>query len=72
MEKCQEVDNMVKVEINVEEIRALDELMKDAKCPIPMGLKLGLFRIRVQEAFNKDQESKLKEKFNDKGKGKTK
>ena len=58
----------MKVEITIDEIRALDELMKDAKCPIPMGLKLGLFRIRIQEELNKEQEKQLKEKFTDKKK----
>ena len=53
----------MKVEITMEEIQALDELYKDAKCPIPMGLKLGLFRIRVQEEFNRERERQLKEKF---------
>ena len=45
---------MVLVDIKAMEVKALDELMKDAKCPIQMGLILGLFRTKVQEAFNKD------------------
>jgi len=62
---------MVKVEINIREVNALDELMKDAKVPIPMGMILGLFRTRVQQELNKEQEKQLKEKFNDKSKSKT-
>jgi len=54
---------MVKVEINIQEVNALDELMKDAKCSIPMGMVLGLFRIRIQQEFNKEQEKQLKDKY---------
>jgi len=54
---------MVKVEINIQEVNALDELMKDAKVPIPMGMVLGLFRTRIQQEFNKEQEKQLKDKY---------
>lgn len=52
---------MVLVEMNPQEVKALDELMKDAKCPIQMGLILGLFRTKIQEAFNKDMKKRQKE-----------
>ena len=61
----------MKVEISTQEINALDELMKDAKVPIPMGMVLGVFRTRIQQEFNKEQEKQMKEKLNGKGKGKT-
>lgn len=60
---------MVLVEMNQREVQALDELYKDAKCPIAMGMILGLFRTRIQEAFVNEQEKKLAERFkNKKGK----
>lgn len=54
---------MVLVEIRPEEVQALDELYKDAKCPIPMGTILGMLRAKIQEAFVKDNEKQLKEKY---------
>ena len=48
--------------MNATEVKALDELMKDAKCPIQMGLILGLFRGKIQEAFNKDMKKQQMEK----------
>lgn len=54
---------MVLVEINQREVQALDELYADAKCPIPMGLVLGLLRTKIQEAFVKEQETLLKGKY---------
>lgn len=58
----------MKIEIRIEEIQALDELYKDAKCPIPMGMVLGLFRVRIQEELNKERERQLKDKYIEKKK----
>lgn len=52
---------MVLVDINITEVKAIDELYKDAKCPIPMGLVLGLLRTKIQEAFNKEMKKQQKE-----------
>lgn len=62
----------MKVEIYVKEIQALDELMKDAKCPIPMGMVLGTFRVRIQEELNKAQKKHLKEQLDGESKSKNK
>jgi hypothetical protein len=56
----------MKVDISLKEVQALDELYKDAKCPIAMGMILGIFRVRIQEAINKERETQLKEKFSKK------
>lgn len=52
---------MVKVEIEEHEIKALDELMKDAKCPIEMGAILMGLKQKIYESWKKDFESKQKE-----------
>lgn len=44
---------MVKIEIDLkqEELQALDALYQDAKVPINMGLVLGMFRTKLQQAL---------------------
>ena len=62
---------MVKIEIRPEEVQALDVLLNEVKCSVKVGMVLGIFRTRIQEEFNKEQEKQMKEKLNGKGKGKT-
>jgi hypothetical protein len=45
---------MVLVEIQVEEIKAIDELLKDAKMPYQMGFILGAFRMKIQQAIDRE------------------
>jgi len=63
---------MVLVDIKVEDVKALDALYADAKCPIPMGTILGLFRARIQEAFIKEKEKQLRGKYAESKKDKSK
>ena len=58
----------MKVEIRQEEIQALDVLFNEAKCPVKVGMILGLFRTRIQQEFNKEREKQLKEKYTSKKK----
>lgn len=57
---------MVKIEIDIkkEELDALDALYQDAKCPIKMGMILGLFRTKLQAAIidkaNKARKEEIK------------
>jgi len=52
---------MVKIDIDENEIKALDALMKDAKCPVDMGWILQNLKIKIGEAWKKDFEAKQKE-----------
>jgi len=52
---------MVKIDIEENEIKALDDLMKDAKCPVEMGAILYHLKTKIYEAWKKDFESKQKE-----------
>lgn len=56
----------MRIEIYQREIQALDELMKNAKVPIAMGMVLGTLRVRIQEAVNKENEKLQKEKYSKK------
>jgi len=62
----------MKVEISQKEIQALDTILNKVECPVQVGLIVGLFRVRVQEEFKKQQEKQLKEKFAPKNKNKNK
>jgi len=42
---------MVKVDIDENEIKALDALMKDAKCPVDMGWILQNLKIKIGKAW---------------------
>ena len=52
---------MVKVDIEENEIKALDDLMKDAKCPVEMGAILYGLRKKIYESWKKDFDAKQKE-----------
>ena len=52
---------MVKVDLNENEIKALDALMKDCKTDIEMGFILYSLKQKIYEAWKKDFESKQKE-----------
>lgn len=52
---------MVKIDIEEQEIKALDDLMKDAKCPVEMGAILYSLKQKIYDAWKKDFESKQKE-----------
>jgi len=54
---------MVKIEIMAEEVKALQDLMNDAKVPIPMGFILGSLMYKIGIAFQKEQEAEMKKKF---------
>ena len=59
----------MKIDIKPEEVQALDILFKKAEClNVKTGTILGLFRIRIQQEFNKEQEKQLKEKYTSKKK----
>lgn len=49
---------MARVEVTQEEIKALNDLMEDAKCPIEMGKILFEFREKVVKAFKKEMMQK--------------
>jgi len=55
---------MVLIDIRGEEVKAIDELYKkvEGKCSIQLGLVLGLFRIKIQEAINKEAKRLQKKK----------
>jgi hypothetical protein len=59
---------MVKVEISQREVQAFDILLNEAKCPVKVGMIMGLFRTRIQEELNKEREKQLKEKYTPKKK----
>lgn len=59
---------MVKVEISQREVQAFDILLNEAKCPVKVGMIVGLLRTRIQEKFNKEREKQLKEKYTPKKK----
>ena len=52
---------MVEVELSGEEIKALHELMNDAKAPIDMGYILGSFKIKVAKAWQDDMMQQQKQ-----------
>jgi len=52
---------MVLVELNENEIKALDALMKDCKTDIEMGFILYSLKQKIYESWKKDFESKQKE-----------
>ena len=52
---------MVLVELNENEIKALDALMKDCKTDIEMGFILYSLKQKIFEAWKKDFELKQKE-----------
>jgi len=52
---------MVKVDIDENEIKALDALMKDCKVPVDMGWILQNLKIKIGEAWKKEFETKQKE-----------
>lgn len=56
----------MKIEISQREIQAFDVLLNEAKCPVKVGMIMGLFRTRMQEELNKEREKQLKEKYSKK------
>jgi len=52
---------MVKVDINQQEIAALQQLMKDAQVPIDMGYILGCLKNKIAEAWQKEQKARAKQ-----------
>jgi len=52
---------MVSVDIDENEIKALDDLMKDAKCPVEMGAVLYGLKVKIYKAWKTDFDSKQKE-----------
>jgi len=58
----------MKIDIKQEEVQALDVLLNEAKCPVKVGMILGLFRTRIQQEFNKERDKQFKEKYTSKKK----
>lgn len=58
----------MKIEISQREIQAFDVLLNEAKCPVKVGMIMGLLRTRMQEKLNKEREKQLKEKYTSKKK----
>jgi len=58
----------MKIDIRKEEVQALDTVLNEVKCPVKVGMILGLFRTRIQQEFIKEQEKQLKEKYTPKKK----
>lgn len=56
-------EKMAKIEIAIQEAKALRELMKDAKVSVPIGYLLGSLMIKVEQAIGKEQEKALKSKY---------
>jgi hypothetical protein len=52
---------MVKIDLDENEIKALDALMKDAKCPVDMGWILQNLKIKIGESWKKEFDVKQKE-----------
>jgi hypothetical protein len=52
---------MVKIDLDENEIKALDALMKDCKTDIEMGFILYSLKQKIYDAWKKDFESKQKE-----------
>ena len=51
---------MVKVDIEPEEAKAFINLFNDASCPPAMGYALTLLRVKIENAFKKEQEKQAK------------
>jgi len=60
----------MKIEINNNELQALDIVLNKAEAPIKVGMILGLFRTRIQQEINKIKEDQLKEQYTPKKKSK--
>jgi len=60
----------MKIEINNNELQALDIVLNKAEAPIKVGMILGLFRTRIQQEINKIKEDQLKERYTPKKKSK--
>ena len=58
----------MKIEMNQKEIQAFDMLLNETKCPVKVGMIMGLFRTRIQEELNKEREKQLKERYTPKKK----
>jgi len=54
---------MVKIDINREELEALDKVLKKVECPISTGLIIGMWRVKIQQELLKEQEKVIKEKY---------
>lgn len=52
---------MVKIDLDENEIKAIDALMKDCKTDIEMGFILYSLKQKIYDAWKKDFESKQKE-----------
>lgn len=53
---------MVKIEVDEQEIQALDIVFKEAKVPLEVGAIIINFRNKLLREFKKDFDSKQKEK----------
>jgi len=60
------VKKMAKVDITIQEAKALQGLMQDAKVPVHMGYILGGLIIKIEQSIGKEQEKQLKSKFSKK------
>lgn len=58
----------MKIDIKQEEIQALDIVLNKVEAPIKVGMILGLFRTRIQQELQHEQEKQLKEKYTSKKK----
>ena len=54
---------MVKVEVTIQEAKAVRELAMDAKVPVHLVYILGGFLLKLEKAFAKEQEKELKKRF---------
>jgi len=54
---------MVRVDINKKELEALDKILDKVECPIPAGLIVGMWRVKIQQEVLKEKDKAMKEKY---------